>query len=82
MKIHELIITAAVMWILAWMFIQGWERQEFVDQALNAERKAAYSTTKLDSREDSTPPMAPSWEPDKSKVHHFQDASRKARGTE
>lgn len=37
MKLHEFIITAIIMWIIAWMFVKGWDATEYVDQARRAE---------------------------------------------
>jgi hypothetical protein len=76
MKLHELIITAAVMWILAWMFMQGLEKQEFVDQARQAKHFESINP----------PPAVPTGltpnygSPSEPKVRYFQDASRGRKG--
>ena len=38
MKLHEFVITAVVMFIVSWMFVQGWDAQEAIDQVKRAAR--------------------------------------------
>jgi len=43
MKLHEFIIVAVLMWIVAWMFVQGWDLQSAIDDA----KRAAHMDTLL-----------------------------------
>ena len=43
MKLHEFLITAVIMWIVAFMFIQGWD----LESSINDAKRAAHMDTLL-----------------------------------
>ena len=76
MKLHEFIIVAVLMWIVAFMFVQGWDLQSAIDDA----KRAAHMDTLLYPEPPVkvyVPKPSDLAEP---KVRYFQDASQPQRG--
>jgi hypothetical protein len=72
MKIHEFLITAVVMFIVAYMFCYGWDLQSAIDDA----KRAAHMDTLLYPEPPVkvyVPKPSDLAEP---KVRYFQDASQ------
>jgi len=73
------LIMMAMMTVLAYCFVEGLERQEYVDQAKHAKRMQVMDVTLPSAPTGVTPNYGASSEPRK---HHFQDASTRRRGAE
>jgi hypothetical protein len=71
------LIMCVMMTALAFLFVEGLERQEFIDQAKHAKRMGVL---------DTEPPLAPTGvrpkygESSAPRVHHYQDASQRQKG--
>jgi hypothetical protein len=78
-SIATFIIMCAMMTLLAYCFVRGMELQEYVDQAAHARHMQALETSVPSAPTGLTPNYGESSAP---RTHHYQDASRKARGSQ
>jgi hypothetical protein len=78
-SIATFIIMCAMMTLLAYCFVRGLELQEYVDQAQAAKRMQALENSAASAPTGLTPNYGESSAP---RTHHYQDASRKARGNQ
>jgi hypothetical protein len=71
------LLMTAMMVVLAYCFVEGLERQEFIDQAKHAKRMSV-----LDTEPPAAPPgVTPNYgESSAPRVQHFQDASTRRKG--
>ena len=70
----EFTIVAILMFTMAYLYIEAWDKTEYVDQAKAAKRAQAYAPAPPTGL---TPMYGESSEP---RVHTFKDASRGRRG--
>ena len=72
MKLHEFLIVAVIMWIVAFMFVQGWDLQSSIDDA----KRAAHMDTLLYPEPPVKVYVPKPTDKAEPKVRYFQDASQ------